>query len=78
LPRLKRELILTGFLCRRGRPARKDDNARVKAPRRMSLEPAMEYIQEDELVEITPKSIRIRKRLLKENDRKRNARKKQD
>jgi GTP-binding protein len=60
------------------RAAGKDDNARVKAPRRMSLEPAMEYIQEDELVEITPKSIRIRKRLLKENDRKRNARKKQD
>jgi len=60
------------------RAAGKDDNARVKAPRRMSLEPAMEYIQEDELVEITPKAIRIRKRLLKEADRKRDARKKHD
>jgi GTP-binding protein len=58
------------------RAAGKDDNARVKAPRRLSLEPAMEYIQEDELVEITPKSIRLRKRLLKEADRKRDARKK--
>jgi GTP-binding protein len=59
------------------RAAGKDDNARVKAPRKMSLEQAMEYIQEDELVEITPKTIRIRKRLLKEADRKRSARKKQ-
>jgi GTP-binding protein len=59
------------------RAAGKDDNARVKAARRLSLEPAMEYIQEDELVEITPKFIRLRKRLLKEADRKRDARKKQ-
>jgi GTP-binding protein len=35
----------------------------------------MEYIQEDELVEFTPKSIRIRKRFLKESDRKRISRK---
>jgi GTP-binding protein len=59
------------------RAAGKDDNARVKTPRRMSLEQALEYIQEDELVEITPKFIRIRKRLLKEADRKRDSRKKQ-
>lgn len=59
------------------RAAGKDDNARVKTPRRMSLEQALEYIQEDELVEITPKFIRIRKRLLKETDRKRDSRKKQ-
>ncbi|MEN6306482.1 MAG: translational GTPase TypA [Anaerohalosphaeraceae bacterium] len=58
------------------RAAGKDDNARVKAPRRLSLEQALEYIQEDELVEITPKTIRMRKRLLKETDRKRDARKK--
>jgi len=36
----------------------------------------MEYLQEDELVEICPSSIRIRKRLLKETDRKRDQRKK--
>ena len=43
----------------------------------MSLEATLEYIQEDELVEITPKSFRIRKRLLKEIDRKRDSRKSQ-
>jgi GTP-binding protein len=37
----------------------------------MSLEESMEYIQEDEFVEVTPKSIRLRKVLLNENDRKR-------
>jgi GTP-binding protein len=42
----------------------------------MSLEATMEYIQADELVEICPKSIRIRKRQLKEIDRRRNERKK--
>ncbi len=41
----------------------------------MSLEAAMEYLQEDELVEICPNSIRIRKRLLKETDRRRQERK---
>jgi GTP-binding protein len=41
----------------------------------MSLEATMEYIQEDELVEICPSSIRIRKRLLKEADRRRHGRK---
>ena len=60
------------------RASGKDDAARVKPPRRMSLEQTLEYIQEDELVEITPKSIRIRKRLLKEADRRRFARKTQD
>ena len=40
-------------------------------PLRMTLERAMSYIQDDELVEITPKSIRLRKRHLDPNDRKR-------
>jgi GTP-binding protein len=40
----------------------------------MSLEVALEYIQEDELVEVCPNSIRIRKRLLKEADRRRQIR----
>jgi GTP-binding protein len=43
----------------------------LKPPRQFSLETALEYIEEDELVEITPKAIRLRKILLKENDRKR-------
>ena len=37
----------------------------------MSLEECLEYIEEDELVEVTPKSIRMRKQLLDEKDRKR-------
>ncbi|MBN1125025.1 MAG: translational GTPase TypA [Sedimentisphaerales bacterium] len=57
------------------RASGKDEAARVRPARRMSLELALEYIQEDELVEICPGSIRIRKRLLKEGDRRRQARK---
>ena len=59
------------------RSSGKDDAAKVRPPRIMSLEATLEYIQEDELVEITPKSFRIRKRLLKEIDRKRDSRKSQ-
>ena len=57
------------------RAAGKDDAARVRPARKMSLEASMEYIQENELVEICPNSIRIRKRLLKETDRRRHERK---
>ncbi len=57
------------------RAAGKDDAARIRTPRKMSLEASLEYIQEDELVEATPKSIRMRKRLLKEGDRRREERK---
>jgi GTP-binding protein len=56
------------------RASGKDDTARVRPARKMSLEAVMEYLQEDELVEICPNSIRIRKRLLKETDRRRHAR----
>jgi len=56
------------------RAASKDDAARVRPPRIMSLEVCLEYIQQDELVEVCPRSIRIRKRLLKEGDRRRAAR----
>jgi len=57
------------------RAAGKDDSAKVRPPRKMSLEVMMEYIQADELVEICPNSIRIRKRILKEIDRRRQKRK---
>jgi GTP-binding protein len=40
----------------------------------MSLETSLEYIEEDELVEVTPTSIRLRKKILKESDRRRLAR----
>lgn len=48
-----------------------DDKAVLSPPIIFSLEEALEYIQEDELVELTPKSIRLRKIYLDENDRKR-------
>jgi GTP-binding protein len=43
----------------------------LKPPRQLSLEAALEYIEDDELVEITPQSIRLRKMLLTESDRRR-------
>jgi GTP-binding protein len=46
----------------------------LKPPRQMTLELALEYIEDDELVEVTPSAIRLRKSFLKENDRKRYAR----
>jgi len=49
----------------------KDENVLLTPPIRMSLEQAMEYIGDDELVEVTPKNIRLRKRHLSEGDRKR-------
>ena len=51
-----------------------DENIILKPPRDMSLEIALEYIEDDELVEITPKTIRLRKRYLREVDRKRHER----
>lgn len=55
------------------------DDAQVLTPAiRMSLEQALEFIDNDELVEITPKSIRLRKKLLTENDRKRASRTSKD
>jgi len=57
------------------RAAGKDDAAKVRSARKMSLEAALEYIQDDEFVEICPNSIRIRKRLLREADRRRHVRK---
>jgi GTP-binding protein len=53
------------------RAAGRDENLILVPPIRYSLEQAMEFIADDELVEVTPNNIRIRKRLLKENDRKR-------
>lgn len=56
------------------RAAGADKGIILKPPRKLNLEQALEYIEEDELVEITPASIRLRKTFLKENDRKRFAR----
>lgn len=56
------------------RAAGKDDNVLLTPPRRMSLEEALSYIQDDELVEVTPKHIRLRKIHLDANQRKRATR----
>ncbi len=57
------------------RSATKEATVTLKAARKLTLEWALEYIAGDELVELTPESIRLRKRWLKETDRRRNARK---
>ncbi len=56
------------------RAAGTDENLILTPPIRMSLEQALEFIDEDELVEVTPNHIRIRKKMLTENDRKRAGR----
>jgi GTP-binding protein len=53
------------------RTTSKDEAIRLTPPRRMSLEQAIAYIEDEELVEVTPKAIRLRKRLLLPEDRKR-------
>jgi GTP-binding protein len=52
----------------------KDESIRLTPPRRMSLEQAIAYIQDDELVEVTPKVVRLRKRFLDPHERKRASR----
>jgi len=56
------------------RAAGTDENIILVPPIRYTLEQAMEFIQDDELVEVTPSQIRLRKRALKEHDRKRSGR----
>ena len=54
----------------------KEETTALVPPIRFSLEQALEFIEDDELVEVTPKSIRLRKKYLTENDRKRHGRNK--
>ena len=56
------------------RAAGKDENVILTPPIRFSLEQAMEFIDDDELIEVTPSSVRLRKRNLKATDRKRSER----
>ena len=51
-----------------------DENIQLEPPRELTLEGALEYIEEDELIEVTPQSIRLRKRFLSANDRKKLSR----
>jgi GTP-binding protein len=57
------------------RAAGSDENVLLTPPRTLTLEQAIEFIADDELVEVTPKSIRLRKRILDENERKRHSKK---
>ena len=57
------------------RASGKDDNLMLTPPVRFSLEQALEFIEDDELVEVTPHAVRLRKKQLTENDRKQAARK---
>jgi len=56
------------------RAAGKDDGIQLTPPIRMTLEQALDFIEDDELVEVTPKEIRLRKKLLTESERKRASR----
>jgi GTP-binding protein len=69
--------VLKGKQLTNIRAAGKDEAVRLTPPIRMTLERALAYIEDDELVEVTPKSVRLRKLLLDPNDRKRAERSKQ-
>ena len=69
--------VLKGKKLTNIRTHAKDEAIRLTPPIRMTLEKALAYIEDDELVEITPKSIRLRKKLLDPNDRKRDERRKE-
>ncbi|HUC48247.1 MAG TPA: translational GTPase TypA [Xanthobacteraceae bacterium] len=69
--------VLKGKKLTNIRTHSKDEAIRLTPPIRMTLEKALAYIEDDELVEVTPKSIRLRKKLLDPNDRKREERRKE-
>jgi len=56
------------------RAAGSDDNVLLEPPRRISLEAALEYIEDDELIEVTPDALRLRKRVCNANERKKATR----
>ncbi len=62
--------VLKGKQLTNIRTTSKDEAIKLTPPIKMTLEKALAYIEDDELVEVTPKSIRLRKKLLDENDRK--------
>jgi GTP-binding protein len=69
--------VLKGKKLTNIRTHSKDEAVRLTPPIRMTLEKALAYITDDELVEVTPKSVRLRKKLLDPNDRKRDERRKE-
>jgi GTP-binding protein len=69
--------VLKGKKLTNIRTHSKDEAVRLTPPIRMTLEKALAYIADDELVEVTPKSIRLRKKLLDPNERKKDERRKE-
>ena len=69
--------VLKGKKLTNIRTTSKDEAVRLTPPMQMTLEKALAYIGEDELVEVTPKSIRLRKALLDPHERKREERRKE-
>jgi len=69
--------VLKGKKLTNIRTTSKDEAVRLTPPIRMTLEKALAYIQDDELVEVTPKSVRLRKLILDPNDRKKAVRAKE-
>ena len=56
------------------RTTSKDENVQLEPPRELTLEAALEYIEDDELIEVTPQSIRLRKRFLSAIERRKLSR----
>ena len=69
--------VLKGKKLTNIRTTAKDEAVRLTPPMRMTLEKALAYIDDDELVEVTPKSIRLRKKILDPNDRKKEERRRE-
>ena len=69
--------VLKGKKLTNIRTHSKDEAVRLTPPIRMTLEKALAYVEDDELVEVTPKSIRLRKKLLDPNERKKEERRKE-
>ncbi|MFZ1884586.1 MAG: translational GTPase TypA [Rhodoplanes sp.] len=69
--------VLKGKKLTNIRTHAKDEAVRLTPPMRMTLEKALAYIADDELVEVTPKAIRLRKRILDPNDRKKEERRRE-
>ncbi len=69
--------VLKGKKLTNIRTTAKDEAVRLTPPIRMTLEKALAYIEDDELVEVTPKSVRLRKKILDPNDRKKEERRKE-
>jgi len=67
--------VLKGKKLTNMRTTASDDNIQLEPPRQITLELALEYIEEDELIEVTPDAIRLRKRELPAIQRKKAARK---